>query len=50
MWNLKNDTEEPIDETNSLTAIENGLVVAEGEELGEGWSGRLELADISYYT
>ena len=36
MWNLKNDTEEPIDETNRLTAIENELVVAEGEGVGGG--------------
>ena len=30
--------------------IENRLVVDKGEGLGEGWSGRLRLADVSYYV
>ena len=32
-----------------LTDIENRLVVAKGERVGEEWSGRLKLADVSYY-
>ena len=31
------------------THIEKRRVVAKGEGVGEGWSWRLELADISYY-
>ena len=43
-------TNEPIYETEiDLTNIENRLV-AKGEELWEGWSGRLGLVDISYYV
>lgn len=30
--------------------IDNELVVAQREGLGQGWSGRLGLADVSYYT
>ena len=29
---------------------ENRLVAAKGEGLGEGWSGRLGLADANYHT
>ena len=29
---------------------ENRLVVVKGERFGEGWSGRVGLADLSYYT
>ena len=29
--------------------IENRLVVAKGEGVGEGWSGRLRSADVSFY-
>ena len=29
---------------------QNRLVVAKGEGLGEGWSGRLKLADVSFYV
>ena len=50
MWSLKYDTNEPIYETqNRLTGIENKPVVAKGSGLGEGWSGRLGLADVSFY-
>jgi len=30
-------------------AIENRLLVAKGEGIGEGWSRRLGLADVSFY-
>ena len=33
---------------NGITHIENRLVVAKGEGLREGWSGRLGLADVSF--
>ena len=37
MWNLKDDTMEPIYETETeSTDIENRLVVAKGEEIGGG--------------
>ena len=35
---------------NRITYIENKLVVAKGRGLGERWSGRLGLADVSFYT
>ena len=34
---------------NRLTDRENRLVVVKGRGLGEGWSGRLGLADVSFY-
>ena len=34
MWNLKYDTNEPIYETETITDIENRLVVAKGEGVG----------------
>ena len=34
---------------NRLVDIESTLVVAKGEELGEGRSERLESADVNYY-
>ena len=48
VWNLKYGTSEPIFKTE--TDIENRLVVAKGEGLEEGWSGRLRLADANYCT
>ena len=53
LWNLKYDTDEPIYEKERLTDMENRLVVAKGMGegcLGEGWSERLRLADVSYST
>ena len=48
MWNLNYDTNEVhLQKRNRL--IENRLV-AKGEGLGEGWSGRLVSADISCNT
>ena len=38
MWNLKYDANEPIYETETLTDVENKLVVAKGEGVG----GRME--------
>ena len=35
---------------NRLTDIENRLVVAKGEREGEGWIGRLGLANTNYYV
>ena len=32
------------------TQRQDRLVVVEGEELGEGWFGRLGLADVNYYA
>ena len=31
------------------TTTENRLVVVKGEGLGEGWTGRLGVANVSYY-
>ena len=36
MWNLKYDTNQHIYKTETLTDIEKRLVVAKGEEEGEG--------------
>ena len=44
MWNLKHDTNR-----NRLTDIENRLVVAKGWGMGERWSGRSGLEDISFF-
>ena len=35
---------------NGLTDVENRLVVAKGDGVGEGWTGNLGLADANYYT
>ena len=48
MWNLKNDTNELIYETERLTDIEIRPVVAKGERGREGWTGSLGLADANY--
>ena len=34
---------------NILTDLENELMVTRWEGGGEGWSGRLGLADVSFY-
>ena len=47
MWNLKYDTNEPIYKTELWTKKTN--VVAKGVGVEEGWSGRLGLADVSFY-
>ena len=47
MWNLKCGTNEPIYETETQT--ENRSVVAKGEAVGEERSGKLGLADLSFY-
>ena len=50
-WNLKYDTNELIYETETDSQTERtDLWLPRGRELGEGWSGRLRLADISYYV
>ena len=46
MWNLKYDTSETIYETEQ---IHGHREQPKGRRLGEGWSGKLGLADISYY-
>ena len=49
MWNLKYDTNEPIyaTETESWT-YRTDWWLPRGRGLGEGWSGRLRLADVSF--
>ena len=49
MRNPKYGINEPIYETETESQTENRLVVAKGEEVGEGWSGMLGLADVSFY-
>ena len=51
MWNLKHGTNEPIyrTDTDSWTK-RTDLWLPRGRGLGEGCSGRLELAYVSYYT
>ena len=51
MWNLKYDTNELIyeTETDSLTR-RTVLWLPRGRGLGEGWSARLGLANVSSYA
>ena len=48
MWNLRHKGTY-LRNRNRLMDIENRLVVAKGEGVGEEWCGRLGLADVSYY-
>ena len=48
MWNLKQDTNEPIYKTDSWTQ-RTDLWLPVGRVLGEGWSGKLGLGDVGYY-
>ena len=51
MWKLKYDTNEPIYETETNPhRWKTDLWLPRGRGFGEGWSGRLGLADVSYYT
>ena len=50
MWNLKYDTNEPIYETKTESGTERtDWWLPRGRGLGEGRSGRLGLADLSFY-
>ena len=50
MWNQKYNTNEPIDETETDSqAQRTDLWWLMGRELGEGWSRRLGLANVSLY-
>ena len=49
MWNLKYDTNEHIYETETDSDIENTLVVAEREGVGEGRVGSLGSAEADDY-
>ena len=49
MWNLKYDTNEPINKTETDPQTQSRLVVAKREEGGEGWIGSLGLVDVNYY-
>ena len=48
MWNLKYDSNELTHKTEIDSDIENRLVITKGAGDGEGWSGRLGLADVSF--
>ena len=50
MWNLKYDTNEPIYNAETDPQASTDLWLPRGRELGEGWRGRLGLANVSYYT
>ena len=51
MWKLKYDTHEPIYETETESwTLRTDLWLPRGRGLGEGWSGRLGLADVGFYT
>ena len=50
MWNLKCDTNEPIYETETESQTQRtDWWLPRKRGLGEGWSGRLGLADVSFY-
>ena len=48
LWNLKYDSNELTYKTETDSDIENRLVITKGAGDGEGWSGRLGLADVSF--
>ena len=49
MWNLKHVINEPICETETeLQTYRTNWKLPEGRRLGEGWSGRLGSADVSF--
>ena len=48
MWNLKYDTNEPIYETETQIQRTDWWL-PRGRRLKEKWSGRLVLADVSFY-
>ena len=50
MWSLNYDTNEFIYATETLTEIENRLVIPKREGGQEEWIGSLGLADANYYT
>ena len=50
MWNLTYGTNEHLQNRNRTVDIENRLLVAKRMVLGEGWSGRLGLADVTFYV
>ena len=49
MWNLKYDTSRHLHHRNRLTDIENRLMAAKGEGVGEGWIGSLRLANANLH-
>ena len=50
IWNLTYDTNEPIYETETDSGMRTDLWLPRGRGLEEGWSGRLGLAHVNYYT
>ena len=49
MWNLKYDRNGPIHETETDSQTQGTGCVVKERGLGQGWTRRLGLADISYY-
>ena len=50
MWNLKYDTSESIYETETESQTQRtDWWLPRRKGLGEGWRGRLGLADVSFY-
>jgi len=49
MWNLKEDTNEPIYKIETDSQTRTDLWLPRWRGLGEGCTGKLELADINYY-
>ena len=51
MWNFKYDTNEPICETETESQTKRtDLRLPRERGLGEGWRGKLGLADVSFYN
>ena len=51
MWNLKYDTDESIYEAETQSQTERtDRWLPRRKGLGEGWSGKLGLADVSFYV
>ena len=50
MWYLKYDTNEPFYETETESQTQRtDWCLPTGRGFGEGWSGKLGLADVSFY-
>ena len=51
MWNLKCDTNELTYETDTDSQTQRtDMWLPRGRAVGEGWIGRLGLADVNYYV
>ena len=50
LWNLNCDSKEPVWNAERRTDPEDRLAAAQGQELGDGWSGESGSAGVSGYV